>query len=616
MKTCLAIAAALLSIAALVRTGVRNLDPYEQIDFHLQTLRGAEVRGVAVVPKLTGRYPVVVYLHANGENLRGDVTALRQIAELGLAAVAIEYDQADPAAFEDQFQALVLDLRRRAWALSNAVAWAGCGVGARCALAFTAAHPQNQPQLLVHVSGASALDLNSKIASTGQSSTPVIRVPVLLVDCQTDERVPPDAARKFAEVLRNAGTPVDFRIVPGQDHEWGDVRGEVLRAAAEYCRAHLPPADYTAGLNGCSANDEERRRFNLAMQRAGLNRRELWKAVAASRAEERHTLMTVIGGLEDYDLAHATAAHLKAVVRGAWRARRTYRWCSGTPLEIFEHVTANPRLCEEPIEDFQSAFSSSLRDDVKYCHTTQEVSDVVWRWMHKRVLWRDNVSGKRKTPMKILNDGVADCFGLAVLYSALCRSIGLAERPTEMVWQNPGLAHHYCTEVWSTEDRSWHELDSSSDNRTYNSPWLLRVPTAMILARPGERGGWDAFDSGRFDACVNNIGLFYPSGDVLVRVVRGGRPAPGGTICLQTVSSNGVGNSLEAPVDGRGELRFKLGASAGFAYRVFLDKPGDRPWQWLRVQTNQTHEVILDLDDEKPFDLRSALPPASGLVER
>ena len=173
------------------------------------------------------------------------------------------------------------------------------------------------------------------------------------------------------------------------------------------------------------------------MQRAGLHRRELWKAVISTHEPERRTVMMVIGGLEDYDLVHMTSAHLKEVIHIAWQARRNYPWCRDTPLDIFEKFTTNPRFYEEPIENFQSYFSRRLRRIVKYCRTTQEASDAVWKWMHQLMLWKeDGMPGKGKTPGQIFNAGRTDCEGLAVLYTAMCRSVGLPERTTMLIWQN------------------------------------------------------------------------------------------------------------------------------------------------------------------------------------
>jgi hypothetical protein len=57
--------------------------------------------------------------------------------------------------------------------------------------------------------------------------------------------------------------------------------------------------------------------------------------------------MTVIGGLEDYDLAHITAAQLREQVQSAWQARRAYPWCRDTPLDVFERFVANRRIYED-----------------------------------------------------------------------------------------------------------------------------------------------------------------------------------------------------------------------------------------------------------------------------
>ena len=129
----------------------------------------------------------------------------------------------------------------------------------------------------------------------------------------------------------------------------GEDSGPVVRALAEYCAAHLPLTDYTAAVPGCRLTPAEAQRFNLAMRRAGQHRRELWRAVTASREPERHTVMNVIGGLEDYDLAHISAAQLMESVDRAWQARRKYPWCRDAPLEIFEKFVANPRIYEEAL---------------------------------------------------------------------------------------------------------------------------------------------------------------------------------------------------------------------------------------------------------------------------
>jgi DNA-binding phage protein len=467
-------------------------------------------------------------------------------------------------------------------------------------------HPDIQPQLLVRLSGGWISELDS---FTNQPNRLPIHCPVLLVSGKNDEVFPIGDAKRLADLLHAAGTLVNLRILPDTGHDFGVDQGIVIRVVAEYCRAHLPLTDYTAALIGCGLNQDERQRFNVAMQRAGQNRRELWKAVSSTHEPERHTVMMVIGGLEDYDLAHMTASHLKEVVHIAWQARRNYPWCRDTPLNIFEKFTANPRFYEEPIESFQPYFSQRLRREVKYCRTTEDASDAIFKWMHQLVLWKENgISGEGRTPKEIFAAAANDCKGWAVLYTAICRSIGLPERTTMLVWQN-SLGTHYCTEVWSVEEKRWRELDSTAETRAYGANWTLRVPKAMILTPTGERGSWNATAENRLDAFINTIALVYPSGKVLVKTLDHGVPAAHQPIGVQLPSVIGPVLITRSCTDDKGELNLVLGESAKYPYRFFIDQSGETGWQWLEVHTHQTYNMILSLENKRPFDPAMAPPP-------
>jgi hypothetical protein len=363
-------------------------------------------------------------------------------------------------------------------------------------------------------------------------------------------------------------------------------------------------------LTGCRLNPAERQRFNVAMQRAGQNRRELWKAVTSTREPERRTVMMVMGGLEDYDLAHLTGEHLKEVVHIAWQARRNYSWCRNTPLDIFEKFTANPRFYEEPIDRFQPVFSRRLYRIVKYSRTTEDASDAIWNWMHQLVLWKGEggTASRGKTPRQIFADKASDCRGWAVLYTAMCRSVGLPERTTMLIWQN-SLGTHYCTEVWSIEEKRWRELDSTAETRAYGANWTLRVPKAMILTPTGERGSWNATAENRLDAFINTIDLVYPSGKVLVKILDHGAPAFHQPVKVELPSVKGIVLITKASTDGKGEVHLVLGESAKYPYRFFIDQPGETDWQWLEVHSNQTYNVVLSLENGRPFDPEIPPPP-------
>jgi predicted esterase len=595
---------------AMIWANNRN-DPFERIEFSLKTTAGEKVNGIAILPRPVAKHPVVIYIHGSGESLLTIGPVLRQIAELGVAAIGIEYDQTNQGNFDEQFLALQNYLGNQSWAQSKATAWVGWDLGAQRTLSFILDHPNSQPQLLVQLSGGWVPELDL-MRPTNLQSGPLVRCPVLLVHGENDAMFPSAEVKRLATVLQTSGTSVNLCILPGEGHSIGEDRALVMRMVTEYCRANLPITDYAAVLRGCQLNETERNRFNQAMQRAGEHRGELWKAVTTTSEPERHTVMMVIGGQEDYDLAHITAAHLKEVVQLAWQARKTYPWCRDTPLAIFEKTTANPRIYEEPIASYQPYFNGRLRRDIKYCHTTQEVSDAVWRWMQQLVPWSGDASGSGITPRQIFDEGQGDCLGMAVLYTALCRSIGLAERPTRMVCQNwPYTYDHYCTEVWSVEEQRWHELDCTADIRTYNTPWILRIPKTMILAPTGERGGWNALAEFRWEDCADTIGLVYPSGMVTVKVLDHGVPIAHQSVGIQqeAATMDGVVLVAKEHTDGTGKITFALGKCAKYPYRIFVDEPDETDWQWLEVDSNQTYTVVLSLEKKHPFDPAIMPPP-------
>ena len=155
----------------------KGRDPFQRIWFKVKVPGQGKAECVAVVPKNSpkskvqspksgsGRWPVVVYLHGSGGSLLGDGNELRQMAEMGLAAVGMDYCQTNEAAFDAQFIALLNHVRRQPWADSNRLAWVGFSLGAQRALSFALRHPDLQPKLLVRLAGGWVPELESGVQS-------------------------------------------------------------------------------------------------------------------------------------------------------------------------------------------------------------------------------------------------------------------------------------------------------------------------------------------------------------------------------------------------------------------------------------------------------------------
>ena len=283
----------------------KGRDPFQRIWFTVKAPGQGKAECIAVVPKNSPkfnvqgpksdsrRWPVVVYLHGSGGSLLGDGNELRQMAELGLAAVGMDYCQTNEAAFDAQFIALLNYVRRQPWADTNRVAWVGFSLGEQRYLAFALRHPNLQPPLLVRLAGGWIPELESKVQSPKskvQSPKPSVQVSpadpssqpfevrgsgfkvqssgsnfqsysvasppstlnsqpstsVMLLNSERDEVFPLADAQRVAACLQTNGVPVELRVLPGESHGLGANRLLVFRVIGEQCLARLKGADALA----------------------------------------------------------------------------------------------------------------------------------------------------------------------------------------------------------------------------------------------------------------------------------------------------------------------------------------------------------------------------------
>jgi len=234
-KTALGITLVLLFFGALF--WAKEQDPFSRQWFALKTTNHNSFRCVAVLPKPMRKYPIIVYVHDWNGNLMNDGNDLRQMAELGLAVVSIEYNQTNEAAFEPQFETLLRYLGRQRWTDTNAIAWVGFSMGANRLLDFTEHHPEQAPQLLVLTSCAGLPE--------GQTSDLLknLRCPTLLIHGEQDEVFPVADARRLVSALQTNGVLVELQVIPGVSHGMEPERGVIFRSLGEYCLSRLTGKD-------------------------------------------------------------------------------------------------------------------------------------------------------------------------------------------------------------------------------------------------------------------------------------------------------------------------------------------------------------------------------------
>ena len=270
-----------------VMVWAKGSGPFKRIELSLKTADGGAVNCLVVLPKPVGKHPVVIYLQGVGGSLLGSGNELRQFAELGLAAVGLEYDQTNQSVFDGQFTALYQISssspgRRATPRRGLGLVWERndsqfCGAASRIAATIAGATRRGGGQELdeqfdVQSSQAKHSTLNTKYQTSngsGQLTLPDAPKPfaagksqltnwihcsVLLVHGEQDEVFPVADVRRLAEWLRSQGVVVEAHILPGLSHGFGEDREVVMRAVAEYCAARLALPDYTDHLIGCQLN--------------------------------------------------------------------------------------------------------------------------------------------------------------------------------------------------------------------------------------------------------------------------------------------------------------------------------------------------------------------------
>ncbi|MGA2802754.1 MAG: hypothetical protein ABSE97_10380 [Verrucomicrobiota bacterium] len=190
-------------------------------------------RCVAILPKPLRRYPVMVFAHWNSGDLLKDGDDLRQMAELGLAAVSLEYNQTNEAVFDMQFQELLHYLDKQSWVNTNAIAWIGESRGAIYMLDFVLQHPERQPRLLVQLSGMGIQDDYYK------SELGLLHCSFLFVHGERDEIFPVADTEQLASELQTNSVSTEVKVMPGLPHTLNPENGIIFRAAGEYCLTHL-----------------------------------------------------------------------------------------------------------------------------------------------------------------------------------------------------------------------------------------------------------------------------------------------------------------------------------------------------------------------------------------
>ncbi len=260
---CVSILGALLFLGALAWAVER--DPFERIWFRVRGADGSKTECVAIRSKAgPPSPPLVCYLQGWGESLPVTGDHLRQISEMGLVTVAIQYDQTNTPVFEAQFAALLAHAKRQPWADPGCMSWVGYGLGSDRLLGFALAHPSLQPKLLILAADVWAPEIDELIAAAGTVPLPASgsapsKMSVVLVHLisplghQREEALRLAQAQEVAARLQASGVPASLTIMRGDVIGREGDRVLLSRACGECCLKWARGPDALGGYRSISA---------------------------------------------------------------------------------------------------------------------------------------------------------------------------------------------------------------------------------------------------------------------------------------------------------------------------------------------------------------------------
>lgn len=220
-------------LSAIIWASAR--DPFRRITYSVPTPDGDRLRCMCVLPKLVrGPLPVVLFFHGAGGNLDNSGNVLRCIAELGIAAVGLEYNKTNQQRFNTQLRSLLTDLRHRPWARSNQVAWITHSLGAQRTLSFLVNYPELAPKAIVRLSGGWIPELEAMAKNTTQAGWS-LKTQFWFVHGGQDEVFPVNEVSRLEKLLKLGGTHVRTDIFHAYGHDFGLDQKILWRTAAEYC---------------------------------------------------------------------------------------------------------------------------------------------------------------------------------------------------------------------------------------------------------------------------------------------------------------------------------------------------------------------------------------------
>jgi len=225
--------------------GFRSQNPFIRKWFTLSTANFGPVQCVAVLPKPVQARPVVIYAHGSDGNLNKDGYSLRQMAELGLNVVSLNYNEISYASFAAQLKSVLIYISQQSWADTNAMAWVGFSLGAERTMDFAVQNSGLQPRLLILLSSAGMkstlqiADPEVGLSINSQQLLTSFHCRTLFIHGSEDVVFPVEDTERLATFLKCNHISTESENIVGLPHSLEPDQDIIFRHIGEYCLTYL-----------------------------------------------------------------------------------------------------------------------------------------------------------------------------------------------------------------------------------------------------------------------------------------------------------------------------------------------------------------------------------------
>lgn len=216
-------------------------DPFRRNEFVVQTASGAKIRCMGVFPAGTTHSPLAIFIPGSSRTLHNDGYILRQFAELGMAAVEPEYDEAHAIPDAEKFPALFTYLHEQSWLDANKIAWIDISRNAAATTKYVLENPHYPSAIRVVIVSDWAPDFRKTIVSIRLHSGSLAFSNIALLPNQVNGPLVGLDERHVKETLRASSIPLTIGILPTHNQGVNLYSAEVCRLIAEYCKGKLTP---------------------------------------------------------------------------------------------------------------------------------------------------------------------------------------------------------------------------------------------------------------------------------------------------------------------------------------------------------------------------------------